>query len=383
MTELNLIDCDMHIFEPRSMWSDHIDPEFKDDALAIEDDELGYPWLTWKGRHLYLAELQEPAKASPIGKYRKRQEEGLPAEYLYDDVIPKEYWDPAARVAKLDEWGLDATVLFPNYGLLWEEMLTHDLTALCANMRAYNRWIGEVAAEGNGRLFGVAHLTLRDREWLEAELSTLADSGVKLAMVAPAPVDGKALSHPDLDGVWAAFCEHDIAPVFHVGGFEPPLHRAWYEGDPDPVDKLMNSIFLWVAPAVALANMIIHGTLERFPELRLGVIELTAHWVPQFVAMLEGSWGFYAARHGGPLTDLPLPPSAYFTRQVRVEALAYEQPAYLIDQVGDGTYMFGSDWPHAEGIAEPLRGYERMVEGISPSARRKLFADNIRWLLNV
>lgn len=378
-----IIDVDQHLFEPRTAWRDHIDPDASERALAIEDDELGYPWLTWQGRRLYLAEVQFPGKAKAIGETRQRLKRGLPAEARYEDLLPPEYTDPKARIGKLDEFGLDACVVFPNYGLLWEDMLSGDLPALCANMRAFNRWMAGAVAEGGGRLFGVAHLTLRDDAWVREELGRLAEAGIKLAMVAPAPVDGKPLSHPDLDPIWAAFCEHDVAPVFHVGGFQPPLHPAWYEGDPEPVDKVMDSVFLWVAPAVAAANMIVHGTLERFPDLRIGVVELTAHWVPQFILMLEGAFGFYAARHGEPLTRLPLRPAEYFLRQVRVGALAYEQPAHLIELVGEDMFMFGSDWPHAEGIADPLRDYSRAVPDLAESARRKLLGENARWLLHL
>jgi predicted TIM-barrel fold metal-dependent hydrolase len=106
--------------------------------------------------------------------------------------------------------------------------------------------------------------------------------------------------------------------------------------------------------------------------------------VPEFVPVLEGAWGFYAARHGGPMTELSLPPSAYFYRQVRVGAMGYEQPGRLMDVVGEDVFMFGSDWPHAEGIGEPLHGYERFLpEDMAASGRRKLLGENVRWLLNV
>jgi predicted TIM-barrel fold metal-dependent hydrolase len=380
---MELIDVDQHLHEPRSMWRDHIDPNLRDKALAIEDDELGYAWLTWRGERLYPAEIQMPGKASLIGKERLRMEAREPAEASYDDLLPADYTDPKARVAALDAFGLDAAVLFPNFGLLWEEALSGDLDALTANMRAFNRWMAGVVSEGGGRLFGVAHVTLRDEAWLKDELRMLADAGIKLAMTAPAPVNGKALGHQDLDPIWRAFVEADVAPVFHVGAFEPPLHRAWYEGDPETVDKLLGSAFLWVAPAVALANMAIQGTFERFPDLRVGVIELTAHWVPQFWLMLDGAWGFYAARHGGPLRQMELRPSEYIRRQTRIGALAYEQPAGLIELCGEDTFMFGSDWPHAEGIADPVGTYEKVVPDLQGSARAKLFGGNARWLLNV
>ena len=73
-------------------------------------------------------------------------------------------------------------------------------------------------------------------------------------MIAPAPVDGKPLSHPDLDPVWAAFSDHGVAPVFHVSEFESPLHPAWRQGEPEDGERLFDSIFLYLAPAVALAN---------------------------------------------------------------------------------------------------------------------------------
>jgi len=365
------------------MWREYIDPALRDRALAIEDDELGYAWLSWRGERLYPAEIQTPGKASLIGAERLRMEAREPAEASYDDLLPVAYTDPKARVAALDGFGVDAAVLFPNFGLLWEESLAGDLSALCGNMRAFNRWMADVASEGEGRLFGVAHVNLRDPDWLREELRALRDAGIKLAMTAPAPVDGKALSHPDLDPIWRAFVDADVAPVFHVGAFRQPLDPAWYEGDPETVDKLLGSAFLWVAPAVALANMAIHGTLERFSDLRIGVVELTAHWVPQFLLMLDGSWGFYAARHGGPLNDLKLRPSEYIRNQVRIGALAYEQPAGLIELCGPDTFMFGSDWPHAEGIADPIGTYEKVVPDLTGDARTKLFGGNAEWLLGI
>src|SRR5207253_5896001 len=85
-----IIDGDQHLHEPRTMWRDHIDPSLRDAALAIEDDELGYAWLTWRGARLYPAEIQMPGKASLIGKERLRMEAREPAEASYDELLPPE-----------------------------------------------------------------------------------------------------------------------------------------------------------------------------------------------------------------------------------------------------------------------------------------------------
>jgi predicted TIM-barrel fold metal-dependent hydrolase len=376
-----IIDGDQHIHEPRSMWRDYADPGMRDAALAIEDDALGYPWLTWRGEQLYLAEIQFPGQAKRIGDERLRIERGEPAEAGYDEILPAGYSDAKERVSLLDRWGLDAAVVLPNFGLLWEDMLAGDLPALCANLRAFNRWMADVVVDGGGRLHGVAHLTLRDVAWVQDEIASIAHAGIRLAMIAPATVDGMALSHPDLDRIWSSFEHHGVAPIFHVGGFRRPFEPAWYEDDPEPVDKVMSSVLLWVAPALALANMAVHGVFERHPALRLGVIELTAHWVPQFLLMLDGASGFYAARHGRPVHEMPLRPSEYLRRQVRVGALAYEQPERLIADVGEDMFMFGSDWPHAEGIADPLGIYEQVIPNLEGSARAKLLGGNVAWLL--
>ncbi|HEX9774520.1 MAG TPA: amidohydrolase family protein [Actinomycetota bacterium] len=371
-----IIDGDQHVYEPRDCWRARIDPAFRDDALAIEDDDLGYAWLTHRGRKLYLAEIQRPGKAKPIGEERLRIERGEPADGSYDELLPIEYTDPDARIKQLDLWGIDEAILLPNFGLLWEEML--EPPARLANMRAYNRWIAETTADA--RLHGVAHVSLADAGWLDEELATLSAGGVRLAMVAPSPVGGRALGHPDLDPVWSSFTEHGVSPIFHVGGFRQPLDPALFADDPEPVDKVIASALLWVAPATALAHMAVHGAFQRHPDLRVGVIELTAHWVPQFMLMLDGAWGFYAARHGRPLTELPLRPSEYVARQVRVGALAYESPARLIEQAGD-LFMYGSDWPHAEGIAEPLATYEGALDGLPDERRGPLMGGNVEWLL--
>lgn len=374
------IDGDTHIFEPRGMWREHIDPARREDAIAIEDDELGYPWLTWRGERLHIVEVQRPYELQAIGDYRQRRKREEPAEASYEELLPAAYSDPGARERQLDEWGLDAAVLLPNFGLLFETQVgARDVGALTANLRAWNRWIAGVDAD-HERLLGVGHLSLRDADWAVDEIGRLAEAGIRAAMIAPQPVDGRRLSHPDLEPVWETFAGHGVAPIFHVGDFHP-LPGPWYEPDPEPVNKLLDSTFLWFGPAVATTDLIVNGVLERHPDLRLGIIELTASWVPNHLLMMDGAWGFYAAQRGEPYADLPMAPSEYFRRQVRVGALAYEQPATLVEQAGEDVFMYGSDWPHAEGIAHPVASYEELLGPLPDSAREKLFAGNVRWLL--
>jgi predicted TIM-barrel fold metal-dependent hydrolase len=378
-----MIDVDQHLFETRTTWLDHIDPAFRADALSIDDDEAGWPWLTWRGRQLSPIEIPFPERSAEIGQDRLLRLSGARAPFTFEDKVPPSYRAAGPRLASLDEFGLDAAVLFPNFGLLWEKMLVEDRGAQRANAKAFNRFMADACSDGQDRLFGVGHLLLHDPDWAVAEIASLRASGVRLAMVAPAPVDAKPLSHPDFDPVWAAFADHGVAPVFHVSGFESPLHPAWLEGELETGEVLFDSIFLWLAPAVALADLILHGVLERHPALRIGVVELTASWVPSFLLHLDGASDFYALRHGGPYRPLAERPSDYFLRQVRVASLPYEMPNRLVPKVGEQTYMLGSDWPHAEGVADPRAAADRAVHGLSDGARTGLLGDNAAWLLGL
>lgn len=374
----SVIDSDQHLYESRSLWAEHIDPGLVDEALAIEDDEFGYPWLTWRNRRLDLADVQWPGDTVAIGRNRQRCRQHLPPEYSYDDTLPRDYWDPGARATQLTTMGIDEAVLFPNFGLLWERRLSESLIALTANMAAWNRWSATVVADGAGRLHPVGHLTLRDPVWLERQLSELSSAGVRLAMIAPAAVDGRPLSHPDHDRLWASFVHHGVTPVFHVADQPRLFDEAFY---PDPDESFVpaiESIFLWVPPAIAATDLILNGVLARYPELKLGIVELSSIWVPQYLLMLDGGWEFTSVLNGQVPTKLDLRPSEYFQHQVRVSSFSYEQPARLSAKAGD-LFMCCSDYPHSEGTATPVEDYAR--GGGSPECAPGLFHDNIAALL--
>jgi len=376
---MTVIDADQHLVESRTMWREHIDPGDRDDALEIVDDDAGHPWLTWRGEKLGLAEVQTPGETDAIGDRKARARRGERPSVRYDDALPLDHWDPDARATRLRAMGVDEAMLFPNYGLMWERRLSADLPALLANMGAWNRWCGVVA--GNEALLPVGHVSLRDLERLDIELASLEAAGVKTAMIAPALVDGRPLSHPDLDRAWASFIEHDVAPVFHVANQQRPFDEAWYASDPEPTNPVLSSVFLWVPAALAISDLVVNGVLERRPELRLGVIELSAVWLPMFLMYLDGGVRFVTRLHGKAVADMPLAPSEYVRRQVRVAAFAYERPERLIERVGD-LFMCCSDFPHSEGTAQPLDDYRALDDTTSdPAIAPGLYRDNAAWLL--
>ncbi len=373
-----IIDSDQHLYESRTLWTEYIDPSLRGEALAIVDDEFGYPWLSWRGGRLDLADVQLPGDTKAIGRNRQRCRQNLPPEYSYDESLPAEYWEPASRAKQLTRMGLDEAVLFPNFGLLWERRLSDAPTALMANMAAWNRWCATVSEEGGGRLHPVAHLTLRDPAWLEDQLARLATAGVRLGMIAPAAVDGRPLSHPDHDRMWAAFVDHGVTPVFHVADQPRILDEAFYPGPDESFVPALESVFLWVPPAIAVTDLILNGVFDRHPDLHIGIVELSSVWVPQYLMMLDGGWEFTSVLNGQAPVTLTMRPSEYFKRHVRVSSFSYERPERLMARSGD-LFMCCSDYPHSEGTATPIEDYARI--GGSPDGDPGLFSDNIGTLL--
>lgn len=376
-----VIDCDQHLYEYRGLWEEHIDPGMRSEAIRFTDDAQGHVRVTWRGRVLTVADVQTPGETDAIGERRRREREGLAPLARYDEALPRDYWDPRTRAERLASLGVDEAVLFPNFGLVWERALSSDLAALRANMTAWNRWCETVAADGGGRLHPVAHLTLRDPQWLEQELARLARAGVRAAMIAPAQVNGRPLSHPDLERVWASFVHHGVSPCFHVADQPKVFDDAWYADRSELGVFAIDTVLLYVPAALACTDLILNGVFERHPDLRLGIVELSAVWVPLFLMMLDGGSDFVRRLDGRP-SPLALRPSDYFRRQVRVASFAYELPRNLARQLGGADLlMCCSDYPHSEGTAHPLEDYAAGRLGLRPADAPGLFHDNAAFLL--
>lgn len=197
-------------------------------------------------------------------------------------------------------------------------------------------------------------------------------------MIGAGSVDGRRLSHPDHERIWSAFVDHGISPIFHVADQVRPFEDCWYQDLGQDLVATTESVFLWVPPALALTDLILHGVFDRHPDLRFGVIELSSAWVPSFLLMLDGASVFNTQLNGRPVAPLARKPSEYFLDHVRVSSFSYEDPRQLTEDTGD-VFMFGSDYPHSEGTATPLDDYRQM--GCHEQEMPGLFHGNIDLLL--
>lgn len=376
-----ILDVDTHLIEGPSLWADHLPASRRHLAVRIQDDELGYSWLSAAdGTRIHLAEVHTPGDIVTMGRRRIRQRAGLPPEAPFSD-LPLHDCDPRARVKLMDLQGVDEAVVFPNFGLFWVRSLEDRADEQLANMEAWNRWVTDaVRPAGGGRLHPVGHVSLRDPEWLEGQLEALAGADVTGAMVPIGPVDGRPLSHPDLDRCWSAFEDHGVAVMFHISDASRPFDDAWYEGDVNPIEPMLMSSFISVTPMLALTDLAAGGVLARHPRLRVGLVEFTSSWFVPFLHSVDATWRFHGAYNGLPEDRLELAPSEYLRRQVRLATFAFENPTRLAAAAGD-MFMFGSDYPHAEGLARPVEDF-RSAGGPDPiDAPDGLYRGNADWLL--
>lgn len=400
-----IFDCDQHLVEYPTMWQDHCDPQDRHLALEVEKDSLGYPWVISRAlgcRTYILAKtVPEDGFVSHVGPWQ-RWRAGQPAEVDYIADLPRDAWEPSARVATLDALGLDKAILLPHIGFVWGR-LADRLDVVRANLAAWNRWAVTVRQEGKGRLEPVGHVTLRggDLGWLEDQLRYLSSHGVRLALLSYGLVDGRRMSHPDHDRAWKAFVDNGIVPVFHIQDGDvraSGLPEAWFDGDPDPLFGPLDFTFSHLGVQVSAADLILNGVFDRFPTLKFAVVELTAGWVLPLATGTSGIPGSVSGVVNGPGLDLSYmvvsmwretavqlkkSPSDYLFEHFRVTVNPAEPVADYFEHGLEDMLMFGSDYPHCEGFADPLKTFRERLGPLTEAQSTKLYGQNAADLLAI
>jgi len=130
----------------------------------------------------------------------------------------------------------------------------------------------------------------------------------------------------------------------------------------------------------ALSLLVFDGVLERFPELRVGVIELGGVWLPGYMRQLEAAFEAFA-RHEERLRQLSLRPADYIRRQVRVTPYPTEPTGWIIEQAGPEVCMFSSDYPHVEGGRNPMKRFRNTTEGLGDDPLERFYRRNFEDLM--
>jgi predicted TIM-barrel fold metal-dependent hydrolase len=253
---------------------------------------------------------------------------------------------------------------------------------------AHNRAMVDFCAV-DGRLLAVGYVPLVDFELANKTAAEAITLGCKALMIPSACPPGHSPSHVSLDPVWAQAQEARLPVVFHVGGGGRLLDPNYFENGLPPVPdfhggdgnfRSVDYMAIPYPPMQTLATMIIDGMLDRFPDLKVGVIEQGASWVPGWMRSMDSA-AIAFVRNEERLQRLSLKPSEFVQRQVRVTPYPHEDAGWIIRNAGEEVCLFSSDYPHVEGGRNPLGRFEASLTGISEKAKQRFYCDNFADLM--
>jgi predicted TIM-barrel fold metal-dependent hydrolase len=370
------IDGDGHVLEPPDLWQRYLEPALRSRALTIRADQQGLEFLEIDGRSSKIVRGGMPAGLGAMDRvggyvYERETRTGL----KYVDEAPLGAMDPKERIERLDQENLAQVLLYPTLSLFFiAECEDEDLTQ--AHLRAYNRWIVDFCADSGGRLIPVAQLSLGDPEAAERELRRVAEAGVAGVFVPPFQWTRKPLGDPAHDRVFAAAEECGLTLGIH-----PSLEPKWTApGRFGDYTSGKYSFFLNVTSADAVrhafTSLFQYGVLEKFPKLRVAVLESGAGWIGYWLDRMDA---VYVSPQGIPARQvLSEKPSFYFRRQCWISGDPDETSlAAIIPVVGADRFFWASDFPHPDHLPEYIPEVTRLAQDLPESAREGFLGGNV------
>jgi predicted TIM-barrel fold metal-dependent hydrolase len=392
MSELDylLFDADSHYYETPDCFSRHIEAAHAAGAVTASRTADGR-WSVRVGDRPYDFMDVKFDKTNPPGSMHAllRRKDASPDitwgdSYSADNMLPA-FQHRDARLSLLDEQGIETTILLPTFGASVEQMMVGDPVQTYANLRSFNRWLDEEwGFARDERIIAPPLLSLLDADLAVAELDRVLALGARLVHLRPGPTgSGRSPADPSYDPFWARLDEARVPVAFHINDYRyPEASVAWGE-DPDPPVREM-SAFQWAfvhgdRPIMETFGALIYGNLfGRFPNLVTLSIENGSDWVHYLLTLLDKKKGM--GRYGPWVGGRPAGrPSETFRAHCYVAPFPEDDVEQLIERIGATQVLFGSDFPHPEGLARPVE-FVRLVENRSDEEIRLVMRDNAERL---
>ncbi|HTR69408.1 MAG TPA: amidohydrolase family protein [Mycobacteriales bacterium] len=392
-----IFDADNHYWETHESFTRHRDPSYADRGLRLVEVDGVHKY--------YIGDRLHPILPGP-GDEHGRPMPGALRDYFAgtggpasldalsgeDPSAHPEWFNRDARLACMDVQGVEGAWLFPSQGVCMEGPMQPDVEASVHILGAFNRWIDdEWGFAYRDRIFAVPFLTLSDVDAAVVELEWALARGARVVSIRNGPAftpDGtKSPADPVFDPFWARVQESGVVVAPHAGfedgyrAVEDAVARAWgylsaqHTGDTTAltcVEPLVQMLMKHRLVHDFAAALVAHHLFERFGRLRVAFIENGADWVAPLLHGLQ----LLASQNPGMFSSSPVDQFiehcwvAPFVED-RVEELARHLPVERI--------LFGSDWPHAEGMAHP-RDFLANVSSLPIDAQRRIMVDNAREL---
>jgi predicted TIM-barrel fold metal-dependent hydrolase len=382
-------DCDHHYYEPSEAFLRHLPKAYKNDFQYV--DVNGRTKLAIEGRiSSYIPNPTFEVVSAPgahVDYYRNHNPEGRTLREIGGKpmhIIPA-MRDGAAHLRLMDEFGLHAALIFPTLAAVVEVRLGHRPDMINALYHSLNMWVAETYGFGNGRQFPVGAISLTDAEMAVEELEYLIRAGCRAVQIRPAPVPGpfggRSPGRPEFDPFWARCAEAKVLITNHVGdsGYDV-LFREWTGGQkageavPFERSALKECFDSMGRPAAdMISTLVCEGVFDRHPGLRLAVVESGSAWVEPMLFRLDRAYKRLPQ-------DFRRHPVNAVREHIAIMPFYEDSARELGDLLGMDKVLFGSDWPHPEGLRHPL-DFLNDIADLAPREQKMVMGGNLKTLL--
>jgi predicted TIM-barrel fold metal-dependent hydrolase len=381
--DFRIFDADNHYYESTDAFTRHLDRGMQRRALQ---------WAELNGRQVLLVAgklcrfIPNPT-FDPVARpgcldqyYRGNNPNAHDIRTAFGELVPIHpcYRMRDERTKMMDTQGIEKTFMFPTLGVGIEEALRSDPEACHAAFHAFNQWlIDDWGYAYQDRIFSTPYIPLLDPDLAVAELEWVLARDARAVCLRAAPAWTKSgptsPADPVFDPFWARANEAGVTITCHGGDSGYGIYaEMWGEAgsatESFKSTPLKNVMIGNRAPYDWFAALICHGLPKRFPNLRFASIEMGSNWVPYLLQNFRRAYGQDPALFSED-------PIATFKRHVWVSPFHEDDVPLLRDLLGADRLLMGSDWPHAEGLAEPV-DYVNELEGFSQAEIRRVMRDN-------
>ena len=384
-----VFDADNHLYETRDAFTRHLPERYKS---AIDYVDLhGRTKIMIRGTvSEYIPNPTFEVVARP-GAQEEYFRNGNPEGKSYRELVGEPmraipaFREPGPRVELMDELGVDRTLMFPTLASLLEERMREDPELTHAAIHSLNEWLYEEwGFNYQDRIFTVPIVTLPIVERAIEELEWVLERGAKTILVRPAPVPGyggsRSFGFPEFDPFWKAVQDADILVSMHSSDSGYSRYQSDWTGPSELLPFKLDS-FRYMsmgnrAIEDTMAALVCHGVLARYPELRIASIEAGGSWIGGFVEHL-------ADVHKKAPQSFEGDPVEQFKRQVFVSPFHEDDLGNVIEVIGADHVLFGSDYPHPEGLAEPCSYVDHLPRGLADEDVRNIMGGNLARIMKV
>jgi predicted TIM-barrel fold metal-dependent hydrolase len=386
--DLRIFDADNHLYETKDALTKFLPDRYQGAIDYV--DVRGRTKIVVRGQiSEYIPNPTFDVVARPGAQeeyYRKGNPEGKSRREIFGEpirAIPA-FREPGPRLELMEEQGVDRTLMFPTLASLVEERMRDDPDLVHAVIHALNEWLYETwQFNYQDRIFTTPVITLPIVEEAIKELEWVLERGARVILIRPAPVPGfrgpRSFGLPEFDPFWERVVEAGILVGMHSSdsGYERYANE-WMGSGSEMLPfqpQAFRMLSAWRPIEDAVSALVCHGALSRFPELKIAVIENGASWV---APLLKNMADVYKKMPQEFLEN----PVDVVRRNIHISPFWEEDYAALAELLGEDNILFGSDFPHPEGLAEPAKFVEDLAH-LPEEQVRKFMGGNLARLMGV